>query len=66
MKKNLSFRAWLKKTGRKEVSRLLGVTPMTVTYWRQGKVCPRPEQMKKIVTLTKGAVSYDSILRGCL
>lgn len=62
--KSLSLKAWIKKIGRIEVARLLGVTPMTVTHWRQGTAWPKVKQMQKIKKLTKGVVDYDGIIDG--
>ncbi len=55
---------WIEKTGPKAVAKLLKVDPSTVSLWRNGKSTPTTKMMKKINEVTKGKVTYKSIIEG--
>jgi hypothetical protein len=40
----------------------LGVTPQCISRWHCQRICPRPEQMKALLKLSKGKLSYESII----
>ncbi len=62
--KRLSLNTWIDQTGQTAVAKLLGISPMTVHYWRRGLTSPKVTQMRRIVKLTKGAVGYAEIIDG--
>ena len=56
------FVTWINTTGSKEIAKTLKVHGSSVNYWRQGKVAPKFAQMKTIVSITSGAVSYENMI----
>lgn len=53
---------WIIKTGPKKVANLTGMDPSTVSSWRNYETVPRPKTMVLIHKLTKGKVSYRTII----
>lgn len=49
---------WIVETTPYEVSKLMRVDLTTVSAWKRAFCLPRPEQMMRIVTLSRGRVSY--------
>lgn len=64
MKRKIRLRTWIKQVGRKEIARLLDVTPMAVTHWKQGDAIPGAETLRKIVRLTDGKLDVEHVLLG--
>lgn len=60
----MTLRNWIEKTGPKEVARLCGADPSTVSNWKLGVALPRPETMVRIFRLTKGKVTYQIMVEG--
>lgn len=57
-----AFKNWINDQGVVNLTKVLGVQEATVRYWRRGESVPRPHQMKKIVQLSRGAVTYENII----
>lgn len=47
--------------GAGKVAGLIGVDPATVRYWRNFVNCPRPESAAKLIELSLGLLSWESI-----
>lgn len=62
MAKGLTLRDWIIQTGVGKVSKLLNVGESTVRHWRTGHCLPRTEQMREIKKLSKGLVTYESMI----
>jgi DNA-binding transcriptional regulator YdaS (Cro superfamily) len=58
----MTLQAWIKETGPKNVAHLLKVDSSTVHFWKAGKTLPRPALMVQIHRLTKGKVSYQTMI----
>ena len=58
----IGLKEWIEKEGVQTVSKVLRVDESTVRHWRRGWVLPKATQMQKIVAITKGAVSYASMI----
>lgn len=58
----MTLSSWIVKTGPKTVARLLKVDPSTISQWKNLNAVPRPETMVKIYKLSRGRVSYKSIV----
>lgn len=58
----MTLHDWINRTGPKEVAKTLGVDPSTVSQWRTYRACPRPRYMLAIHKLSKGEVSYESMV----
>jgi len=58
----MTLQAWIKETGPKNVAHLLKVDSSTVHFWKAGKTLPRPAIMVRIHQLTKGKVSYQTMI----
>jgi hypothetical protein len=53
---------WIIRTGPKNVAKILNVDPGTVSQWKRKKSCPRPALLVKINKLSRGEVTYKSML----
>lgn len=53
---------WIKEVGPKKVAKLLRVEPQTVSAWRTGIACPRPQKMVQIKKVSKGKVDYKDMI----
>lgn len=62
----MTLSTWIEKTKPKKVAQLLNVDPSTVSQWRNHAAFPRARHMKQIVALSKGEVSYKSIVENYL
>lgn len=62
VKKASAFSQWIDAKSVKGLARTLNVQKSTVRYWRLGKTVPRPGQMKKIVQLSRGRVTYRAMI----
>lgn len=62
----MTLSTWIEKTKPKKVAQLLNVDPSTVSQWRNFAAFPRPYHMKQIVSLSKGRVTYKSIVENYL
>lgn len=62
--KQLTFKDWIKKTGDEKIAKALGVNITTVGHWRRGHCRPKTNQLQEIKKLSKGRVSYASIIEG--
>ena len=60
--KEMTLKKWIEIVGAAEVARLIKVSEMTVSHWKNFKVMVRPKHMVKIVKVTNGAVSYKSMV----
>jgi transcriptional regulator with XRE-family HTH domain len=58
----VTLQEWIIKTGPKKVAQQLNVDPSTVSGWRNKKTFPRPDKLKLIHQLSKGRVTYQSII----
>lgn len=58
----MNLQVWIKKQGIKNVSKMLGVSKDRVGQWARGYVLPQDALKKKIVSLTKGEVTYASMI----
>lgn len=48
--------------GPKEAAFILKVTPHTVRSWLRSESCPRPRVMQEIWRLSRGKVSFETII----
>ena len=57
----MKLKDWLSKENKiiADMARDLNLTHTAVRYWVEGLRCPRPYQMQKIVTYTKGEVTAN-------
>lgn len=62
----MTLHDWILKTEPKKVAQLLKVDDATVSYWKTGKALPRPEKMIAIHKLSRGRVSYKSMVENFL
>ncbi len=60
----MTLKEWITRTGAVEVARLMRCERASVYHWARGLCLPRSQQMHRIKTLTKGAVTYDSMIDG--
>lgn len=58
----MTLRSWIEKTGPKKVAQLLKVEPATVSAWKTGTNRVPPIRMYEIHKLSKGKVSYKSMI----
>ena len=58
----MSLKDWIKKKGAIEVARLMNCDKAGVYKWGRGHCLPKSSQMYRIKRLTKGAVTYDSMI----
>lgn len=59
----MKLSTWITKSGGTvAVGKLLGVTHNRVHAWLTGKSLPRPALMLEIVKLSKGVVTFDSMV----
>lgn len=58
----MPFHEWITSLGVPAVCKLLNVGHNTVYLWRDLQTLPKPRMMKKVVTVTHGLVSYESII----
>lgn len=57
------FRKWIADTGgARHVAVLLGTTERSIYHWKAAINSPNAMTLQKIVTLSKGKVSYQDIL----
>lgn len=61
-KQNVSLRDWINANGVQAIAELLGVEDSAVRHWRRGHCLPRAEQMREIKRVSKGQVSYESMI----
>lgn len=60
----MTFHKWIKSQGGPTpVAQKLGITSACVRYWLRRDATPRLRVMKKIVKLSKGQVTLDTIVR---
>lgn len=65
-KEKNQFKIWINRVGIKEVAKLLRCTPACVSTWKRGLSTPRPLQMQKIQTYSRGMVTYADIIENNL
>ena len=58
----MTLQAWISEKGPMNVAHLLKVDSSTVHVWRAGTSLPRPKQMVKIHQLSRGKVSYKTMV----
>ncbi len=58
----MTLRAWVKEIGIGVLYRELNVHPTTISYWIDGKSCPRAHHMVRIKKLSKGRVTYAAMI----
>lgn len=58
----MTLENWIVKRGPKNVARLLKVDPATVSQWKTKDCCPRPRFMVRIHELSKGKVTYKTMI----
>lgn len=61
-KKCVSFSEWIDEIGVDRLASQLGVVRSAVFHWKAGRHHPRTEQMKEIIRLSKGEMSFDLIM----
>lgn len=55
---------WIAENGgRGKLARQIKVSPITIHFWLLKGITPRVETMMRIVSLTKGQVSFEEIIR---
>ena len=57
----MTLSEYIKHKGDAEAARILGIKIRTAASWRRGERMPRPEQARRIVSLTGGEVSLADI-----
>lgn len=62
MKRKISLRDWIDREGATKLAQKLGVEVSTVRHWRRGHCLPSDTQKRAIKRISKGEVSYDSII----
>ncbi len=60
----ISLTAFIEEKGVEFLAKKLGVNPSTVGHWRTGLCYPQVKQMRKIKKLSRGLVTYDTIIDG--
>lgn len=60
--KTVGLRQWIQEIGVREVCRLLDCEPYTVLYWVRQKSLPLDTTKYKIVRVSKGRVTYESMI----
>lgn len=63
-KKSLTFPEWITHQTTKKLSRILKVNVSTVRHWRSGRCLPRADQMMKIIQISRGKMSYKTMIEG--
>lgn len=63
-RRDTTFEDWINERGSRETAKLLGVTKACVNHWRSGHALPSDNQKRIIKQLTRGRVTYDSIIEG--
>lgn len=59
----IDFFAWVKaRGGTAAIAERLGVTERAVRYWVSGQAMPRSDTMRKLIELSEGQLTYQSIL----
>lgn len=58
----MTLRDWIEKTGPKKVATILKVDPSTVSAWKTGTNQIPPIRMYEIHKLSKGKVSYKTMI----
>ena len=61
-KKQMTLSDWIEKTGPKKVAQLMNVDPSTVSSWKIGANRIPPIRMYQIHQLSKGKVSYKTMV----
>jgi hypothetical protein len=62
--KKMSFASWIKKEGAVSLASRLGVTKSVVYMWATYASLPRRKHMIAMKKMSKGAITYDSIIEG--
>jgi len=62
MKQKISLKNWIDQEGVHKIAHILKVEESTVRHWRRGHCLPRTEQMRTIRKLSKGLVTYETII----
>lgn len=57
---------WINKVPQKTLAKKLGVNAATIHYWTIYSSLPRPEMMREIKRLSRGKVTYDSMIESYL
>ena len=52
---------FIDSVGAAKVARLLNISVQTVCFWREFHSCPRPETAKKLIEISLGMLSWQSI-----
>lgn len=65
-RKKLSLQEWIAEVGPLKVADILNVHPSAVRHWRRNYCLPRAELMRKIKKLSRGRISYESMIEGHL
>lgn len=58
----MTLSSWIVTTGPKNVAKLLKVDAATVSQWKNQNAFPRPKHLVKINKLSKGQVTYRSMI----
>jgi hypothetical protein len=60
----MKLKTWVKNNGGAlVVAKKLKVTPQVVRYWMNGKCTPRPKSLLNLVSLSKGQLSIQSLVK---
>lgn len=62
----MKLKSFITSYGPKKLAQALGVDDATVSQWKMNKAFPRPAHLKGIVKLSKGAVTYESMVNDFL
>lgn len=57
----MDLRTYLKAAGDETVAARIGVKPRTVASWRRGERMPRPDQARRLVDLSDGALTWSDV-----
>lgn len=64
MKNKISLRDWIDREGAATLAEKLKVEVSTVRHWKSGHCLPSDKQKRAIKRLSKGEVTYDSMIDG--
>ena len=62
MKSRISLRDWIDREGAGKLAAKLNVKASTVRHWKNGHCLPSDKQKRAIKKLSKGEVTYDSMI----
>ena len=58
---DLSLKDWILEMGESEVAKLLKINVATVGHWRRGYCLPTVDKQKRIVEITRGRLSFETM-----